>query len=112
MNLVTPDRLHFIDGELLLYHCSLEEGGQTALGPALLISISMACQVPGSKVIICTDGMANVGLGNLDTLGSTEETYARTTAFFDQVSSMAAEKGYAFSTVMCQLERCLVISSL
>ena len=30
--------------------CSLEEGGQTALGPALLVSISIASRVPGSKV--------------------------------------------------------------
>lgn len=29
---------------------SLEEGGQTALGPALLVSISIASRVPGSKV--------------------------------------------------------------
>ena len=32
-----------------LFH-SLEEGGQTALGPALLVSISIASRVPGSKV--------------------------------------------------------------
>ena len=31
-------------------YCRLEEGGQTALGPALLLSISLAGRVPGSKV--------------------------------------------------------------
>ena len=45
---------------------SLEEGGATALGPALLFSITMASQRTASKVIICTDGLANVGLGSLD----------------------------------------------
>ena len=30
--------------------CRLEESGQTALGPALLVSISLAARVPGSKV--------------------------------------------------------------
>ena len=30
--------------------CSLEESGQTALGPALLVSVVMASKVPGSKV--------------------------------------------------------------
>jgi len=37
----------------------------TALGPAVATSIAMAgeCGV-GSQVVICTDGMANVGLGN------------------------------------------------
>ena len=33
-----------------LYLLSLEEKGQTALGPALLLSILLAGQVPGSKV--------------------------------------------------------------
>ncbi len=31
-------------------HFSLEESGLTALGPALLLSISLAARVPGSKV--------------------------------------------------------------
>uniref|UniRef100_A0AAY3ZU16 VWFA domain-containing protein n=1 Tax=Denticeps clupeoides TaxID=299321 RepID=A0AAY3ZU16_9TELE len=43
-----------------------EEHGATALGPAALISIAMASQYPGSKVIICTDGRANIGLGQLE----------------------------------------------
>jgi Mg-chelatase subunit ChlD len=39
--------------------------GRTALGPAVLTSVAMASKgAPGSQVIICTDGMANVGLGS------------------------------------------------
>lgn len=45
---------------------ALEEGGQTALGPALVVAIAMAAQAKGSKVILCTDGLANIGLGALD----------------------------------------------
>ena len=30
--------------------CSLEENGQTALGPALLLSVFLAARVPGSRV--------------------------------------------------------------
>jgi len=44
----------------------LEEDGQTTLGPVLLISVQLASQAPGSKVIVCTDGLANRGVGNLD----------------------------------------------
>jgi len=44
----------------------LEEDGQTTLGPALLLSVQLASQAPGSKVIMCTDGLANRGVGNLD----------------------------------------------
>lgn len=38
--------------------------GSTALGPGLLSSIELASKGDvGSKVILCTDGEANVGLG-------------------------------------------------
>ena len=50
----------------LLLFFSLEESGQTALGPALLVSIVVASQCPGSKVILCTDGLANIGVGAMD----------------------------------------------
>lgn len=45
----------------------LQETGPTALGPALLMSLTMASKVPGSRVVVATDGLANVGLGSLDT---------------------------------------------
>lgn len=39
--------------------------GSTALGPALLSAIEIASTGSiGSKVIICTDGEANVGIGS------------------------------------------------
>jgi len=46
--------------------CQLNESGQTALGPALLLAMSVAQERKGSKVIVCTDGRSNVGLGSLD----------------------------------------------
>lgn len=43
----------------------LHTKGRTALGPAVPTSVAMASKgAPGSQVIICTDGMANVGLGS------------------------------------------------
>ena len=78
---------------MLLYNYDrLEENGQTALGPVLVISILLAARSSGSKVstlnsvcvlctdgvvhsattlfciqvIMCTDGLANKGVGNLD----------------------------------------------
>lgn len=39
-------------------------GGSTALGPALAIACSIASKGnPGSKVILWTDGLANLGIG-------------------------------------------------
>lgn len=46
---------------------SLEETGPTALGPALATAISLAATgAPGSAVVLCTDGLSNVGLGAFD----------------------------------------------
>ena len=74
-----------VNGDNNVPFFSLEENGQTALGPALLLSVLLASRVPGSKVhhracvdtykimcvhhkqvIICTDGLANRGVGSLD----------------------------------------------
>ena len=42
----------------------LRPSGQTALGPALLLAVSMVGGgAIASKVIVCTDGRSNVGLG-------------------------------------------------
>ena len=52
----------------------LEETGPTALGPAIASSIAMAAQgAPESTVVICTDGLANVGLGAFDEAKTDEE---------------------------------------
>eukprot|EP01083_Nonionella_stella_P058649 153590_1 len=44
----------------------LNESGQTTLGPAVCVYIAMAASKPGSQVILCTDGLANIGVGSLD----------------------------------------------
>lgn len=44
-----------------------ESKGQTALGPGLLSAIEVASKgSPGSSVVLCTDGLANIGLGSLE----------------------------------------------
>ena len=54
---------------------SLEETGPTALGPALATAIAMAAEgAPGSQIVLCTDGLANVGLGAFDEIKSEEES--------------------------------------
>lgn len=52
--------------DLLKKLWNLEEGGSTALGPALLLGITVAGGRPRSKVILCTDGLANTGIGSLE----------------------------------------------
>ncbi len=50
---------------------SLESNGQTALGPALAVSIQS-----GSQVILCKDGLANIGIGKLDEGNSECDVYS------------------------------------
>lgn len=68
---------------------SLEEGGATALGPALYYSILLASRKSGSKVILCTDGLANKGIGSLEA-----ENEDEITQFYDEMSQIALENGY------------------
>ena len=45
----------------------IEETGPTALGPGIITSVAMAAEgSAGSTVVICTDGLANIGLGAWD----------------------------------------------
>ena len=61
--------------------------GTTALGPAVLASVAMASKgAPGSQVIVCTDGMANVGLGSFRGYGGEG---ADALAFYDKVGALA-----------------------
>ncbi|KAJ8311067.1 hypothetical protein KUTeg_011382, partial [Tegillarca granosa] len=77
----------------------LEEGTVTALGPALTVAVSIASQRPRSKVIICTDGRANSGLGKLDEL-NTDEDEENARKFYKDVGTHALKKGVAISVNM------------
>ena len=53
---------------------AIEETGPTALGPAIVTSVCMAAEgKQGSTVVICTDGLANIGLGAFDEIVSEED---------------------------------------
>ncbi|XP_038073703.1 circularly permutated Ras protein 1-like isoform X2 [Patiria miniata] len=86
---------------------SLTEGGQTALGPALILSVAMASQKPGSKVIVCTDGLANVGLGKLDV--TDDEHYDKASEFYEYVGHYARDSGTCVSVLTMEGEDCRVI---
>ena len=58
----------------------LHTSGCTALGPALSICAGFLSEVPSSEIVLCTDGMPNVGVGSLQ--GSRQEA-----GFYRTVSS-------------------------
>ena len=43
----------------------LATGGSTALGPALALCVGVASNFSSAEIIVCTDGVSNVGCGNL-----------------------------------------------
>ena len=45
---------------------SLSNKGTTALGPALAMCVGIASNFPMAEIILCTDGLSNVGVGKLD----------------------------------------------
>jgi hypothetical protein len=81
----------------------LKESGKTALGPALLISIGLASKgKQGSKVILCTDGLANIGLGEMDT----PEGLAKADEFFTSLANLAKQSGISISVISIKGEGC------
>lgn len=75
---------------------NLDTSGSTALGPGLLSAVSLASKgKPGSKVIICTDGLANVGLGSLENYNSEKESKK----FYEKVGLYAKSKGISISVI-------------
>ncbi|XP_071020030.1 circularly permutated Ras protein 1 [Oncorhynchus clarkii lewisi] len=76
----------------------LREHGATALGPAALVSVAMASRYVGSKVILCTDGRANIGLGLMEEspapFSSPQSPY-----FYRQLAHEAANSGVIVSVM-------------
>jgi hypothetical protein len=84
---------------------TLEEGGGTALGPAICVALGMAQGVAGSKVIVCTDGLANIGVGALDEL-DTDAATEQATAFYAALGNEAAAQGCSIDVVALEGDGC------
>ena len=80
---------------------SLKENGKTALGPALAVSLGLASRgKPGSTVILCTDGLANVGIGELDSPSSDNDP------FYERMGNYAKERGIQVNVITIKGEGC------
>ena len=90
--------------ELLLNQVQrLETNGTTALGPAVLSGVSLAAQgLPGSTVIISTDGKANEGLGSLQggvKFSGANKTMDQVADFYEQVGHFAQTHGITINVL-------------
>jgi hypothetical protein len=80
---------------------SIEEGGSTALGPALTFVTGVAAQKRGSEIILCTDGLPNEGLG---TDASSRQ------AFYERLAKYAESAGVSISVLGIEGTDCDVTS--
>jgi len=71
----------------------INECGATALGPGLLASLAIAQKFGVGKVVLATDGLANVGLAKMDNL-ITEKDMEVINNFFTETANEALSKKY------------------
>eukprot|EP00008_Paramoeba_atlantica_P005943 CAMPEP_0201481310 /NCGR_PEP_ID=MMETSP0151_2-20130828/5579_1 /ASSEMBLY_ACC=CAM_ASM_000257 /TAXON_ID=200890 /ORGANISM="Paramoeba atlantica, Strain 621/1 / CCAP 1560/9" /LENGTH=478 /DNA_ID=CAMNT_0047863433 /DNA_START=345 /DNA_END=1781 /DNA_ORIENTATION=- len=77
---------------------SLQSGGATALGPAVALGVAMAAEVPGSSILVATDGLANIGVGNLEGATSGEQV-AKCKAFYEDMAEYARAKSVTINVL-------------
>ena len=74
-----------------------EENGATALGPAVLMSLSLLKNSKiGSRIFLCTDGMSNLGVGNI----SQDKEAAK--VYYTKIGDMAKERGIIINLITFQ----------
>ncbi|XP_072535317.1 circularly permutated Ras protein 1-like [Salminus brasiliensis] len=95
----TPPPLSESQASLQMEIHKLEERGASALGPAALVSIMMASKHPGSKVLVCSDGVPNAGLGSLNPELSSSRSIVSSSIFYQELAETAATHGVSVSVV-------------
>jgi hypothetical protein len=79
----------------------LKSEGGTALGPAIFLAVHLVKESgPGSRIILCTDGCANEGLGDLEN-GSTQNV-----EFYKDLSVEAREASVSISVFCLEGAQC------
>ena len=84
--------------------------GATALGPGLLVSLGLVMNSnPGSMIILCTDGMANQGVGTMQRKDADD--------FYRKVGKLAKDKGVMISVLTikggeCKVEKLALLTDM
>jgi len=79
----------------------IDAQGTTALGPALLFSLGLVLGQSGSKIILCTDGQANVGIGEVH---YTDNRNAQ--EVYEAIAELALKEGISICLVSLVEEEC------
>jgi len=82
---------------------NLSTEGTTALGPALAFSIGyLSDKRDGSQIILCTDGVANVGMGNLEKKSATNDAEL----FYENLADYAKMKSISVNIITMEGTDC------
>jgi hypothetical protein len=83
---------------------TIEETGQTALGPAILFSINLINASAGSRIILCTDGISNTGIGSMENKTSNSDIDELKT-FYTNLGTIAKSKGIVIDLITFEDEQ-------
>lgn len=77
-------------------------GAATAMGPACLTSVAIASKhQPGSSIVVCTDGLATIGLGKFGKKYNSDSEQ-----FYNKIGAMAKEHGVTVSLISIKGAEC------
>ena len=77
---------------------SIEENGCTALGPGIVLSLSLLKNAKkGSRIFLCTDGLANEGIGKIE--GEENENIEKNKEFYENIGNEALKKGISINLI-------------
>jgi hypothetical protein len=99
LSLICCEQLGDVAERLAATVANLKPSGNTALGPALAVSVGLASGRAGSKIVLCTDGMANNGVGSIQDRKQVVDFYA-------DIGRRAAEEGTCISVITMEGEDC------
>ena len=76
----------------------INENGCTALGPGIVLSLSLLKNAKkGSRIFLCTDGLANEGIGKIES--EEKEIIEKNKEFYENIGNEALEKGISINLI-------------
>ena len=79
---------------------SIESRCSTALGPGIITSLSLLKNAKkGSRIFLCTDGLANEGIGSIKKSKANEEAIKEYKLFYEKIGEEAKKKGFSINLI-------------
>ncbi|KAJ6238298.1 hypothetical protein M0813_26267 [Anaeramoeba flamelloides] len=80
-------------------------GGMTCLGPAILSSVTIAKSIPGSRILLFSDGVSNIGVGKLT---SRKVSKPKHTSLYTELGKECLSNGIIVDTFTLRNQQCMI----